>query len=272
VGNTLGLLELPVVAGYGGTEAPGDRALTAIGKYLQAGLVHYLDAAWKAATLGTGMGATKLAKGQSIVKSVSYNDPEDNTFNVEQLPALFVFRDWDAGVTHEWVADDFICQKSTIRVLWCPSPSPQTFRSGHESFCDAINKVVGLLMAQGRDPSWVATGETDADYLIYGTPLMAAAGAHRQPYLMAAKRIPIKIAMVDGSEGRTYPAMLFTIHLTEVNDWDLTVGGSISQGTSEVVQAQDPGGHRVELALYPPVLTEDGQVLTDEDGYPLDLA
>jgi len=261
MGHALGLVEFPVEASLGGDHSRGDPLLWAVGGFCKA----ILNTKCADAYIDIGGG---FADGV-VVNGVAYNDPEDSTFNENDLPALFVYRDHGQKHEVEWATDDSTHETTLVRILWAPPPGPQDIRSDRAPFFNAIFKAIELAFAVGVDPCWVAEGETNAEYLTRGTPIQIAAGCYNPPRILRAHEVPIKIGMDGVAPDREYPGWFMDLQVVETTAWDLTLFGYPSDGRgSSVIQSE---AHSVGLDLGPPVILSDDTVLVDGNGETLEF-
>jgi hypothetical protein len=159
--DTYGGLALPMPAPPFAGKAP-DKALDAIGDYLQATLTAQLGAAWRS-----------VAPGEELIKTVFTVSPQNALLNQSQLPALFI---WPGRTKSTREAEDYLVTKtqvSAIWLLWWDSPLKREQRL---PFQRSVTLTAHALLARGRHPAWVVTGDTTAGAATRGSPLLKQAG------------------------------------------------------------------------------------------------
>ena len=108
-----GALTLPAqVPGAG--ESLTDPALDIIGGYLSAVLNAWGNDAW-----------TSRAPNEPIVRKTLFVDPAEAEFIESDLPALYV---WRSQIATDYLAEELTSHKSTIELLWVPSPKVSQIR------------------------------------------------------------------------------------------------------------------------------------------------
>jgi hypothetical protein len=164
----------PVPVNTDRTIPTGDPALVVIGEFVKAVMMSRLNAAW------SSLGGASIGSGSDIVKTISYNNPEDNTYNLKDLPGLYVFQPTDKQDQFERYAD---CQFWNIRyvtVLWIPQPRDQIQRADRAPFFNAIFKAVKGALVLDRFPGYVIVGDTDTFAANWGSSLMLNAGLAKE--------------------------------------------------------------------------------------------
>lgn len=204
--DTFGALAFPVPAPSAG-QAVGDPALDAITAYLAAVLTANLQTAWAASGVGDG---------QSIVKTVNKNSPEDGLFNKEDMPILFV---WRGDSTNECITDDWVKKKTQVHVHWVTRPADQPKRAARSPIYNAVSSAIERALEQGRDPAWVDPADDDLEAATRGSVLMGRAGLFEWPILSSCKPYPVTI-QIDESEARPYWSVLGMIDISEILEID----------------------------------------------------
>lgn len=209
--DVFGSLVLDPVPVLANKDTPGDPLLEPFGDFCKAVLLGRCSDAW--ADIGTG---------NAVVESVSYNNPEDNTFNEVACPALFVFRNYDKAPQIERYADCLFWRISTLVVEWVPPPSPQDMRATRAPFYNAIMSALTAAVVMDRYAGWAWPGDTDTFAAKWGSSLKTICGLSRE--IAATDDVKpsvfnLKIQMADGMP-RNYEALRFEFTITE--DYDIS--------------------------------------------------
>ena len=145
-------------------------------------------------------------------------DPEVNLFHASTLPALYL---WRESGKEEWLADDYMVEESTCKMLWVfPLANPEN-QAARVSFASGLCKALNVAMERGRTPSWVVPNDPD--------PVAATQGSFLGTYLGAWscwfdnwRRTHVIERGIDGSMKQTYVAVELMMTLTEQWSPDIT--------------------------------------------------
>lgn len=155
---------------YGGTAIPlaaaphgqpvADPALGIVLGYLAAYLNSKCAAAWNA-----------IVAGKPVVANAFAYNPQLYPINAQDLPAMYLFRgDTEGrlgGERIEDIAADYRQSEDTLTLLWIyPSPQVSHLRR-RDSFVNGLAKAIDLALTIGRDPVYVAPGDTDSSAPTY---------------------------------------------------------------------------------------------------------
>lgn len=211
-------------------EPAGDIVINVIGQYLQAVLNAKLSEAW-----------APLSGGSPIVRTLQFNNPEDNTFSYKDLPALYVFRDKSDNEKPERVADDLWQDTMRVIVYWIADPVRQQFRAERAPFANAVRVVIKDAIFQERDPSWKKDGETDAYAMLRGSSIFSAAGLWEPPTVEGVSVQDIQIDVEGATDNPKVPIVKATIRTCEgslrnATGYPLTAGsGTVQRKDGTVV-------------------------------------
>ena len=206
--------DLPLEPVPANLDPPGDIVLQVFGDYLKAVMLSRLSASWLPVS-GAANGSVP------IVRTVGFNNPEDNTFNARDLPALFVFRNKVDDEKPERIADDIWEDTRRIIVLWVPNAVPQELRADRTPYLNAIRAAIKDAVFQERNSAWKKTGEADPYALIKGTCITTAAGLWGPPIVEGVEEYTLKFS-VDGKNDANYVSLRATIRVAEGSMRDAT--------------------------------------------------
>lgn len=99
------------------------------------------------------------------------HNPDLESFNADETPALYIWRDDDGGTQHRY-SQDYVADEGGICVLWVPPPAEQDDRRKREPFRNGLKKSLKRAFAQGRHPAWVIDGDDYYEPAIYGSVLL----------------------------------------------------------------------------------------------------
>lgn len=116
----------------------------------------------------------KDAPATEVVKTTAPDDPKGGPFNERDLPALFMWR--EAADPAVWIADDWLTQKSTCRLIWVPPWATSTKRAIRTAIYNAIARVLLVIVERNRDPSWFDEGDLDPLSPTLGSSFFGRAG------------------------------------------------------------------------------------------------
>lgn len=146
-------------------------------------------------------------------------DPTTSAFTDNLLPALFMYR--ESAEEPEWIAEDWLTQKSVCRLLWVMPPTVFDKRAFRVSICGAIARTLLVGVERYRDPSWIVAGDPDPDATTYGSVLNTFAG-WMEFYVGKWKPMQLKIPMNDrGARPRQYDALSIDCLVTEKLNYDV---------------------------------------------------
>lgn len=158
-----GALSFPVA----GTEPVGDPALSVVLAFAEAILNTRMSAAWQ--TLGR-------PAGDRPVRKVFAHNPEETSFNDAALPALFAWR--EEGQT-ERIAADYVLERGALQLCWVFPATIQPTSKARGSIVNAVAKLLVQGLMRGRDPAWVAAGDTSPRATLDGSLVWKFAGLWR---------------------------------------------------------------------------------------------
>lgn len=159
-----GLLPLPAPAPAAGA-AVTDAALDLLLDFMKAVINADLGDAW----------AAVCATDALPVAYVFAHNPDLESFNGDETPALYAWRNDDGGSTKRY-SQDYLADEGGICVLWVPPPAQQEDRRAREPFRNGLKKALKRALAQGRHPAWVVDGDTYFEPEIYGSVLLRHLG------------------------------------------------------------------------------------------------
>lgn len=212
VGDSWGAVQIPAqpapqIAGYspipspGGTGilAPGDPALGYTLSFLYAYLV--LD--------GNANAPWTAAYGQPLIKSplsLFAHNPSEADFNVSYLPALYLWRDDQAGGKFSWMGTDWKIETSTWTMLWA-LPLGDQFRQAERSrYVNQFVKAVWSGIEVSITPGWVQPDDQVPTAAQYGSFLGQYTNMVRFKPL-SWRRAQIRVPMANGAPRADYPAV-----------------------------------------------------------------
>lgn len=205
----VGALHLSSPAVASEDNAPGDPALDVIGAFLAQVLTTWLSTLW-----------LSVAPGEPVVRTVIKDNPEEREFNVNDLPALYLWRDEDLTVQ---LADGIDETTTQLNVLWVPPPSQQIIGSRRSAFFAAISKALSVAILHEREPSWVHPSDSA---LPVNDPIRQAAEAYGSDVIEHAgladwrpgrfRRVPLDIGEA------IHPGYIATIPIVEWSTTDNT--------------------------------------------------
>lgn len=227
----VGLLELPVSPDGAVIADPG---LAVLGEFFRTILEHYASAAWTSA----------VPADFSVVKTLSFHDPEEMNFWIGDLPLLSVWRDDDKKTAKLTV--EHRESTSQLHVLWVMPPLNQIHSSKTHSFFNAFKKIMEEIAQNGRDPCWIAEGDASEAGRAYGSDVLELAGLDRWD-LTASRRVPVEIP-IDGTRAQSHTGYMVTFDLVETTYTDPEAfgpgGGPTSiDGELTTSDGQVPLGH-----------------------------
>jgi hypothetical protein len=198
----VGALELPVNT----RDLPiGDPLLGILGAFMQAAIRKGCSRAWQ-----------EIGGGTDVCERVEYNDPNDNTFSITKLPALFLFRDRESS-TEEWLADELCELKSEVTALWVLPVGVQYWRAIRSPFVHAIHGSLGRAFRDDCVQGYFVRGETDPLALLQGSSLLQAASLMRPILTIRVKPtvVEVKVNKLEGADATRYPAVQIQIPISE---------------------------------------------------------
>jgi hypothetical protein len=267
--DTWGGVALPVAIPTG-TDLLGDHALRIVGDYLSAFLNAYGTTAWSA-----------FMRGKPACGAVYFHDPHRFGVVDTYLPAIFLYRQQDAGTGQaiDYEAIDYLYAGSRWVCSYLYPPMAQELQDKRGNFDNAVVKMVSRAVEAFLDPCYATPG--DADPLAASLPaaptaikLQVATSAGQQVYTGAAldgatggnaitPRRPVTVtlggdpaAFTNGStiivEGLDVVGQPLTNTLTidtSAIPCTLTCGNDFSKVTSITVAAQASGAGTIEFGL-----------------------
>jgi hypothetical protein len=219
-GDVWGGLPIPTDAGpqisFGQMPAfpAGDPALKYILDFLYAWLV--VDGNITAAWASTGIPTNALsAGGQQIgyppVKKLFAYDPTKLLINETSLPSLWLWR--ANGGDSEWLADDWLVERSVLKLLWVWPEATAENQVKRDSFLNALAKTIQVGLERGRTPSFNVPGDTDPISKFQGSSFWLYAGFMS---LVWKRWRPAKVVItLDDGPPRVYYGMEGQIELAE---------------------------------------------------------
>lgn len=203
--DSFGALSIPLSA-KDPALAAGDPALTYIGDYL----VHWLV---NDGNVGAQWQIAGVAPNQPPVVTMTVGAPDDEgySFDVKQLPALFIFRE---GGREDWWGDDWGVDITTVKILWVlPIGMPLAQRS-RLPFLNAMAKAVHDGVEIGRTPSWVQPNDPDSQALTQGSLFYTYAG-FVMFNMKEWKRAKVRTRAASGKGTQEFPALEMTFEMVE---------------------------------------------------------
>jgi hypothetical protein len=217
----------PVLAPKGsGILPPGDPALGMVLSYLYAWLVldSNANAPWQ------------QAFGYPLIKSpksLFTHNPSDEVFNVEYLPALYLWRDDLSGGKFEREADDWEMETCIWTLLWVLPLGDQFRQRDRAPYANQFVKAVVDAIETNRTPSWVQPGDPIPDSLIYGSQLGQYTNMVRFRALgWKRSNVRVEISNVSQNVGgslRKWPAVEMRFEARERLKPDLRKYGTLQQ-------------------------------------------
>jgi hypothetical protein len=244
-----GLMSLPVAVPAAGA-AVSDPALDVVLAFMQAVLNSDLGDAWAAVCPGDPL----------PVAYVFNHNPDLESFNANETPALYMWRSDDGGAGR--YSQDLIADESGFQCLWVPPPAEQEDRRKREAIRNGIKKSLRAAFAQGRHPAWVVAGDTYYDPTDYGSVLLYHAKISRIR-LGAFRAHELVIESEDKSFKQVFDALFFgleTLEFLSVDPVGKTGFPTLDhlQGTTTLAARNDTGlDEGATLSLVSP-----GQTLT----------
>lgn len=156
--DTYGNVQVPVALPPAAGVKLGDTALSLIVAYCGQILNTYGQTAWSSVAPSTQM-ATRLIT-SPVITSTHGHDPGEEEFVETELPALYLWRH-EGGEPPYWLAEDIRIAKDTWTMLLVARPAKQPERKLRQSFCNAVVKLLDIAIETQRDPSYVASWDTD---------------------------------------------------------------------------------------------------------------
>ena len=177
--DTFGALSIPLVTPAAG-ETAGDPLLGVTLSFFAAVLNANAPAAWRA--------VYKDVPNAAVVKKVFTQDPQKADFNNASLPVLYLFR--ESVEDPERLADDWLIQRSILRLYWFPPVAIIEKREMRASMSNGIAKTLIHAVERTRDPAWKVVGDTDpraavegSDFSVFGGWMEFFVGAWK-PYTL----------------------------------------------------------------------------------------
>jgi len=197
-----GAQALPITASVGAattvTVSAADPLLSYLASYLKTAANARLGAAW--AALAPNAGPVPVAQAFE-------HDPEQWEFNDKYLPALFLFRNGDAGGAVEQLASDWLVTNESISLLWVLPSGPQEKLAVRGRFVSKLFHLFLALVNANRDKAWLVNGDAEALALQEGSSLATFGKFMRLRQTRGAVRKPFSIQMRDGGKPMgPYPA------------------------------------------------------------------
>lgn len=208
--DTFGLPQFPLQPPTQG-QAVADPALTILLSYLKAFLCddQMATGAWQVAGVSPG--------NPPVVGTFPF-DPEEDLFNSRDLPALYLWRD---SASNEWLAEDYLIESSTLKLLWVfPSGTPEN-QAVRTPFVNGLVKAIQIAIERNRTPSWKQPNDTDPDTSRYGSALGNYLGA----WLLRVdrwRRTHVVERGIDSSTRGVYTAVEVQLTLQEPWTVDIT--------------------------------------------------
>lgn len=193
-----GALALPIPAPATGASV-SDTALDILGAYLKAVLLNYGDTAW-----------TTRAPGETLVRSLRLHDPNDQDFNSNDLPALYLWR--SAGIIRR-KAEEYLVDEATLDLAWVGPPSTQSKGADRAPFINGLIKTLATAIELGRHSSWVLAGDPDTTAALRGSVVLRHAGLDRMFLSGPITKSPAVVTIREVQ--RTYPGFTAQIRIDE---------------------------------------------------------
>lgn len=149
---------------------------------------------------------------QPVVQRIFAHDPSKEVLSNAYLPGLFFFR--SGGGKHEWVADDWLRDTSTLTLLWVFADAMQDTQRQREPFGHAIAKLIDAAVERGRTPSWLQPGDPDPQSPLAGSLFYKYAGFDAF-WFDDWKPASLVIKTPDGVIAGQYPAIAMKFTMQE---------------------------------------------------------
>jgi len=233
-----GPIQIPLAAGSP-EDAVGDPALTTLLGFLLAFLNANAVKVWNAIGVAPGLPCVKNVRPWN--PSDAHGDHRGLSFNTSDLPALYAWRD---EAKQEWLAEDYLRDITTLKVLWVFPMALQAGQRVRQPFTNAITKLVAVAIERGRTPGWIVDGDPD--------PRAADEGSSLYTYLNDVainllKCRPARVTVEGDAKPLSYAAAELTFELLE----DLEIGlDAYAETKSLRVQQSNAGGDVVDDALF----------------------
>jgi hypothetical protein len=189
--------------------------LRVFGDYLSAVMKYRLAAAWLPVS-GASSGTVP------IIRTVQFNNPNDNTLNDTDLPCLYLYRDKSDRGKAERVADDLWEDTRWVVAHWIPDTCDQELQALRSPFFEAIRKAIKDAILQERHPIWKKAGETDPYSLLKGSCITTVAGLWETPLVENIEEFILTYPVEGEAEPPKYPGLVAKIKTTEGSFRDAT--------------------------------------------------
>jgi len=193
----------------------GDIVLRVFGDFLYAVMLYRLSAAWLPVS-GASTGTVP------VVKTVQFNNPNDNTLNDTDLPCLYLYRDKSDHGKAERVADDLWEDTRWVVAHWIPDTVDQELQALRSPFFDAVRKTIKNAILQERHVAWKQSGETDQYSLLKGTCITRVAGLWEPPLVESIEENILSYPVEGEAEAPKYPGLVAKIRVAEGSIRDMT--------------------------------------------------
>lgn len=187
--DTLGLATIPIAAPAAATDVVGDMLLQRLGAFLQAAINANGNTAWR--TRHGGASA-------NVVEYVFYHNP-DRLFDERRLPALYL---WRSSFSRSRDADLVLKQTSRITIYWFEEPAQEARDIVRAPFEASVYSIMQQVLFRERDPSWVATGDTEAMAATRGSFLPTHLG-YNWALLTGGNELTLSKTIEDGDGPKT---------------------------------------------------------------------
>jgi len=205
-----GLLPLPAFEPSGEEDALTDPLLDMLLAFMKAVLNYDLQDAW----------ASVVPTDPTPVRYVFNHAPNMESFNMDDVPALYAWRADDSGSFR--YSQDLVADETGFQVIWVPPALPQEKERYIVGIRNGIKKSLKAAFAQGRHPGWVLDGDDYYDPEDYGSVLLHHAKIAKVQ-LGAFRQQPLLIESADKSFRKTFDSLLFGVTTLEFFKKDLTV-------------------------------------------------
>lgn len=220
----LGALPFPSDTFAEGVRSITDPLVDNVAAFLRAYINFALAVDWSRVAPGAGL----------PVRDVILTDTDRAWFHENSLPALFVFRH---RARPEKIADELYRNVTQLHILWIPIPTSPEIRQTQAPMVNGVAAAIHEALLLGRHPSWVATGDEDADAAELGSVLMDRAGLSHPPMVVDINYNPkVKVTRGDG-EPIDYWGALVTVECVELSSFDLALRGVPAAVNMTVTQA-----------------------------------